>query len=977
MKKEKEKLPTNEEQNQSGEVSRRDFLVGAGTVVVGGAIGAGLLSSCKGETTTVTQTTTKTVPTTVTTTVGGAGTTVTETKTVGGEGAVTVTQTKTVTEGGSGVYPSDEPEISAIRSAAMIGVAGGEPMSVDIKNNRVIRCRPLQYLDSYSQEELNECNWELNARGKTFKPINKSLPSYFAFGFKHRAYSPNRVKYPLKRVDWEPGGVNVNPQNRGISKFKRISWDEATEMVASEIVRIEQKYSTKAWFIHSRMHGTSKTVHMMHLAHMNVLALFGDFTSYDNNPDSWEGWFWGGKHVGGAGTRGLLQPSSNVYKDVCENTEMIVWQAGDWETTPSGFEGMWSTRLAYFLTEIGIKNIYICPELNFAASVHADKWIPILPDTDAAMQLAIIYTWLEEDTYDKDYVATHVYRPEDFFAYVKGETDGIPKTPAWAAAKCGVNEWTIKALARQWAKKVTSTGNYYGGSFIRGPYSSEPARLAYCQLAMQGLGKPGVQQLCYLGQGLGGASGRYGLMTVSMSGKTGLAKMIITSSQHIALTKLPEAIINGHLEFWGGGMAYEPVADQFIKRVYPAETDGMRVHFYWTDCPCMTTCWNEGNYWIEMFRDPSIEFMLAPHPWFENDCLFADIVLPSTTVFEDEDMVSGGARGALYMYRHAIPAVGESKSDWEIGNLICKAIEKYGGIYADAYARYNADFGDTVEQRIQACYELSPGVNENMSLEELDQRGYFLPKSNPKWGEAAPGLRKFYEDPTNNPRDLPSGKLEFYSDGIAETFPDDKERPPYPVWVEGGAASEGWAHDERIGGERSKKYPLLLESNHPRWRHHAQADDIPWIREIPTCKVKGYDGYMYECVWLNPTDAAPRGIESGDIIKIYNERGITLGGAFVTERVSAGTVHMDHGCRIDRIADRIDRGGANNLISPYACTGNISWGQATSGYLVEVEKLDPAEMEEWKESYPEAFAKEYDPAYGLHTDAWIAEGGDE
>ena len=52
--------------------------------------------------------------------------------------------------------------------------------------------------------------------------------------YKKRAYSPNRIKYPLKRVDWDPNGER-NPQNRGKSKYKRISWDEATDIIASEI----------------------------------------------------------------------------------------------------------------------------------------------------------------------------------------------------------------------------------------------------------------------------------------------------------------------------------------------------------------------------------------------------------------------------------------------------------------------------------------------------------------------------------------------------------------------------------------------------------------------------------------------------------------------------------------------------------------------------------------------------------------------
>jgi trimethylamine-N-oxide reductase (cytochrome c) len=162
-----------------------------------------------------------------------------------------------------------------------------------------------------------------------------------------------------------------------------------------------------------------------------------------------------------------------------------------------------------------------------------------------------------------------------------------------------------------------------------------------------------------------------------------------------------------------------------------------------------------------------------------------------------------------------------------------------------------------------------------------------------------------------------------------------------------------------------------MVSNHPRWRHHAQCDDVPWLREIPTCKVKGYDGYMYEPLWINPKDASERGISNGDIVKTYNERGIVLGGAYVTERIKPGAVYQDHGTRVDLITDKIDRGGSINLITPLQTSSKNVWGMVCSGFLVEIEKLDPSEMEEWRKNYPEAFARKYDPAFGLHFDAWV------
>ena len=170
-------------------------------------------------------------------------------------------------------------------------------------------------------------------------------------------------------------------------------------------------------------------------------------------------------------------------------------------------------------------------------------------------------------------------------------------------------------------------------------------------------------------------------------------------------------------------------------------------------------------------------------------------------------------------------------------------------------------------------------------------------------------------------------------------------------------------------------FPLLLMSNHGRWRTHAQCDDITWTREIPTCKVHGFDGYKYEPCWLNPKDAAARGIKDGDVVKMFNERGIVLAGARVWERMMPGVVYIDHGARHDPISPKIDRGGAINAISPHGLTSKNACGQATSGYLIEVQKVAGEDWDKWRrEMYPEAFARPYDHAAGFAWKAgWIKE----
>jgi len=183
---------------------------------------------------------------------------------------------------------------------------------------------------------------------------------------------------------------------------------------------------------------------------------------------------------------GLMEPKTNIVKDMAEHCEQLLFWGCDPETTPWFYIAGLPSRLMYFFEELGIKQVYICPDVNYGAAVHADKWIPILPNTDAALQLAIVYVWLTEGTYDKDYIERYSVGFDKFADYVLGKEDGVAKTPKWAAEKCGVPSYTIKALAREFARRVTSIMHSFGGSMIRGPYSSEPARLEVVLLAMHG-----------------------------------------------------------------------------------------------------------------------------------------------------------------------------------------------------------------------------------------------------------------------------------------------------------------------------------------------------------------------------------------------------------------------------------------------------------------------------------------------------------
>ena len=403
------------------------------------------------------------------------------------------------------------------------------------------------------------------------------------------------------------------------------------------------------------------------------------------------------------------------------------------------------------------------------------------------------------------------------------------------------------------------------------------------------------------------------------------------------------------ISWYGTTLCRESIDNQFKKYTYPAEGCS-EIHMIWTDSPSWITCWNDSNTYTQALRSEKIEFILAQHPWLENDCLFADIILPSTTKFETEDIGADAFAGeykTVFIDGKCIEPIGESKSEFEIVSAIADKL----GLLKEFTG------GETVQQKIKRGFETS-GIQNLVSWKEFSEKGYYVIPTHPDWKKKPVGMRGFYEDPEHNPLPTPSGKLEIYSQRLAEKFPGDIERPPSPHWIE-----KGQSHDERISSRRAKKYPLLMVSNHPRWKVHSQHDDMQWLREIGTCKVKGPDGYAYQPIWIHPSDAGKRGIKSGDVVNCLNERGQVLCGAYVTERIMPGSVYVDHGASYDPIVPGVlDRGGAINTITPHNITSKNVAGMAVSSFLVEVERIN---LDELRQKYPEAFNRPYNPATGL------------
>jgi len=824
------------------------------------------------------------------------------------------------------------------------------PVSVYVRDGEVVRIRPLVAVE----EDFKP--WKIKAGGKTYSPPKKFNLSPYVHAERDRLYSEDRIKYPLKRVDFDHHGKR-NTEKRGSSGYERISWDQALDIVAGEISRIQETYGPSA------VSGMTSSHHNWGIVgyKMGPFSRFFNMIGYTpvlDNPDSWEGWHWGATHTYGFFWRLGMPEQYDLLEDALKNAEMIVFWSNDPDSTRGTYTGQDSAIWRLWLKDKGVKMVFIDPYHNYTAAAMDGKWIPIRMGTGTAMAMAIAFVWLTEDTYDKEYIKNRTLGFETFRGHVLGEDDGQPKTPEWASEECGVPARTIRALAREWASKrtVLSGGARGGeGGACREAYATEWARMMVLLQAMQGLGKAGVS---IWGTTMGAPSNTdiwfpgYADPDGRM-GTTRAAKIRIENptKQRLYRLLLPEAVLNPPISWYGEGFCGQSLEQQFTHFTYPMEGHSeIRMFYRYGGSFIGTMC--DTNKWVRMYQSPKLEFVVNQDCWWSSETRFADIILPACTQLERDDVGEWGAAGGYTVHassgcnfriivrqQKCIEPLWESKSDYEIFFLLADRLGK-----KELYTE-----GKTELDWVKAFFDISD-LPKYISWEEFDRKGYFIANIAEDY-KATPSLRWFYEGRDCDTPDLGnpkrrtrkgkelgtySGKIEFVSRSLEEHFPHDGERPPMPRYI------PSW-EGHRTG--LAKKYPLQLVSPHPRFSFHTHYDThASWLNEIPVHRVIK-DGYAWWPARINPVDARPRGIRDGDIVRLFNDRGAVLCIAKLTERVRPGIVHSyASSAKYDPLEpgkpDSIDRGGCINLLTSSRMLSANAPGMTPNSCLIEVEKWE-------------------------------------
>jgi len=698
--------------------------------------------------------------------------------------------------------------------------------------------------------------------------------------YRQRLYSAERLLYPMMRVG-----------ERGEGKFKRVSWEEALNHVAKKMIEIKSKYGSQAILDQSYAGASYGVLHKSD----QIEGLLGRFLGmFGCRTSSWSVPSYQGTTTSSRWTFGTIEDGNE--DDTFAHSKLIIMWGWNPAYTFHGGNTFYYMRMA---KQRGCKFVLIDPQYTDSASTYDAWWLPIKPNTDAAMMAGMAHYIFANNLHDQDFInkfcqgmdagtmpawaANSVNGKENFKDYILGKTDGVAKTPEWAAEICGISAEDIKKLADMYANTKPAA--------LKASWA--PGRNAYGE--------------------------QYNRMAAALQAMTGNIGVLGGCAEGVGKAWHAEAVAYPY-DQWSNIWFSAIKSDRWAHIVlnYPnvtREEAGLWPRNDHLDgvVPNIKGIFWQGSNWFNQLTNinkeieaiKKMELVVCMDSTITPSGLFADVLLPVATHFERHDAALPWYKGHYYIHRPVvIQPMGESKTDmqiftelaYRIGDLNPQNYDLFGKSYNPKANRGYFHDNDAVDEAylVDWWHNVQHHQGVTMSWEDFKKHGVY------KFVFDKPHIAFRDQIENGKPFNTASGKIEILNGELSGISDWKKTKygyhiPSIPKWI------EPW---ESLNHPMAKEFPFHLISPHPRWRTHSIFNNCSWLRET----------YEQE-VSLNASDAKRLGIKTGDTVEVWNKRGTVVVPAYVTERVMPGVAVLHEGVWMDVDENGIDRSGNPDFLT--------------------------------------------------------------